>query len=58
MKSCSRHKFHPMNYRIVFIRRSAKDISKLDPEIKEKIGDALKRYTGCPKRSKIAIFRS
>jgi mRNA interferase RelE/StbE len=33
-----------MNYKIVFTRRATKDISKLQPEIKEKIGDALKRY--------------
>ena len=33
-----------MNYKIVFTRRATKDISKLEPEIKEIIGDALKRY--------------
>jgi mRNA interferase RelE/StbE len=33
-----------MNYKIVFTRRAAKDISKLEPEIKEKLGDALRRY--------------
>ena len=33
-----------MDYKIVFTRRAAKDISKLEPEVKEKIGDALKRY--------------
>jgi len=32
-----------MNYKIVFTRRATKDISKLEPEIKEIIGDALKR---------------
>jgi mRNA interferase RelE/StbE len=37
-----------MNYKIVFTRRAAKDISKLEPEIKEKIGDALKRYSKDP----------
>jgi mRNA interferase RelE/StbE len=33
-----------MDYKIVFTRRAARDISKLEPEVKEKIGDALKRY--------------
>ncbi|MGB5924790.1 MAG: type II toxin-antitoxin system RelE/ParE family toxin [Dehalococcoidia bacterium] len=33
-----------MNYKIVFTKRAMRDISKLEPEIKEKIGDALKRY--------------
>ena len=33
-----------MKYKIVFTGRAAKDISKLEPEIKENIGDALKRY--------------
>jgi mRNA interferase RelE/StbE len=33
-----------MNYKIVFTRRAAKDISKLEPEVKEKIGGALGRY--------------
>jgi mRNA interferase RelE/StbE len=33
-----------MNYKIVFTGRATKDISKLQPEIKEKIGDALKSY--------------
>jgi mRNA interferase RelE/StbE len=37
-----------MNYKIVFTRRAAKDISKLEPGIKEKIGDALKRYSKDP----------
>jgi len=33
-----------MNYKIVFTKRAMRDISKLEPEIKEKLGDALKRY--------------
>jgi len=33
-----------MNYKIVFTSRATRDISKLEPEIKDKIGDALKRY--------------
>jgi mRNA interferase RelE/StbE len=33
-----------MSYTIVFTRRAAKDISKLEPEVKGKIGDALRRY--------------
>jgi mRNA interferase RelE/StbE len=33
-----------MNYKIVFTRRATKDISRLEPEIKEIIGDTLKRY--------------
>jgi len=33
-----------MDYKIVFTNRAMRDISKLEPEIKEKMGDALKRY--------------
>jgi mRNA interferase RelE/StbE len=33
-----------MNYKIVFTKRATRDISKLEPEIKEKLGDALRRY--------------
>jgi mRNA interferase RelE/StbE len=33
-----------MDYKIVFTKRAMRDISKLEPEVKEKIGDALKRY--------------
>ena len=33
-----------MDYKIVFTRSAAKDISKLEPEVKEKIGDAIRRY--------------
>lgn len=33
-----------MNYKIVFTRRAMRDISKLEPEVKEKVGDALGRY--------------
>jgi mRNA interferase RelE/StbE len=33
-----------MNYKIVFTKRAMRDISKLEPEIKEKLGDALRRY--------------
>ncbi|MCJ7669475.1 MAG: type II toxin-antitoxin system RelE/ParE family toxin [Dehalococcoidia bacterium] len=33
-----------MNYKIVFTKRAMRDISKLEPEIKEKMGDALRRY--------------
>jgi mRNA-degrading endonuclease RelE of RelBE toxin-antitoxin system len=32
-----------MNYKIVFTKRAMRDISKLEPEIKEKLGDALRR---------------
>jgi len=37
-----------MNYKIVFTRRAAKDISKLEPEIKEKLGDTLRSYSKDP----------
>ena len=33
-----------MNYKIVFTKRAMRDIPKLEPEIKEKMGDALKSY--------------
>jgi len=33
-----------MNYKIVFTKRAMRDISKLEPEIKEKMGDALRSY--------------
>jgi mRNA interferase RelE/StbE len=33
-----------MDYKIVFTKRAMRDISKLEPKVKEKIGDALKRY--------------
>jgi mRNA interferase RelE/StbE len=33
-----------MNYKIVFTKRAMRDISKLEPEIKEKLGDALRKY--------------
>jgi len=37
-----------MNYKIVFTKRAARDISKLEPEVKENIGEALKRYCEDP----------
>jgi len=37
-----------MEYRIIFTERATKDISKLEPEIKERIGDALSRYCKNP----------
>jgi mRNA interferase RelE/StbE len=37
-----------MEYEIIFTERAAKDISKLEPEIKERIGDALSRYCKNP----------
>ena len=37
-----------MKYKIVFTRRATKDIAKLEPEIKERIGDALRRYSEDP----------
>jgi len=33
-----------MDYKIVFTKRAMRDISKLEPEVKGKIGDALERY--------------
>lgn len=33
-----------MDYRIVFSKRAMRDISRLEPEIKEKIGHTLGRY--------------
>jgi len=33
-----------MGYEVVFTKRATRDISKLEPEIKENIGEALKRY--------------
>ncbi len=37
-----------MAYEIVFTRRATKDISKLERKVKERIGDALKRYSEDP----------
>jgi len=37
-----------MNYKIVLTRRATRDISKLEPEIKENIGEVLKRYCEDP----------
>jgi mRNA interferase RelE/StbE len=37
-----------MKYKIVFTRRATKDISKLEPEIKERIGEALRKYSEDP----------
>jgi len=34
-----------MEYKIIFTERAAKDISKLEPEIKERIGNALRKYS-------------
>lgn len=37
-----------MKYKIVFTARATKDISKLEPEAKERIGEALRRYSKDP----------
>ena len=37
-----------MEYKIVFTRRATRDVSRLEPEVKEQIGDALKRYSKDP----------
>ena len=37
-----------MKYKIVFTRRAMKDISRLQPGVKERIGDALTRYSKDP----------
>ena len=37
-----------MEYKIVFTRRATRDVSRLEPEVKERIGDALKRYSKDP----------
>jgi len=34
-----------MKYKIVFTRRAVKDISKLQPEVEERIGGALRKYS-------------
>jgi len=33
-----------MDYKIVFTKRAMRDVSKLEPEVKKAIGDALRRY--------------
>lgn len=37
-----------MTYRIIYTRRAQKDISKLAPEIRENIGNALEKYSDSP----------
>ncbi len=37
-----------MKYRIVFTKRAAKDISGLEPEVKQRIKDALIKYSEDP----------
>ncbi len=37
-----------MKYKIVFTRKAMKDISMLEPEVKERIGDAITRYSKDP----------
>ena len=37
-----------MEYKIVFTRRAMKDIAKLEPEIRERMGEALARYSKDP----------
>ncbi|MBM3142516.1 MAG: type II toxin-antitoxin system RelE/ParE family toxin [Chloroflexi bacterium] len=37
-----------MKYKIVFTRRAAKDISNLDPEVKDRIKEALIKYSEDP----------
>lgn len=39
-----------MKYKIVFTRRAVKDISKLEPDVKERIRDALMRCSKDPLR--------
>jgi mRNA interferase RelE/StbE len=37
-----------MEYKIVFTRRATRDVSRLEPEVRKRIGDALKRYSKDP----------
>jgi len=37
-----------MKYKVVFTRRAAKDISNLDPEVKDRIKEALTKYSEDP----------
>ena len=37
-----------MEYRLVYTRRAAKDIRKLEEKIKKRIGEALQRYSADP----------
>ena len=37
-----------MNYHLVYTQRSVKDIRKLTPDIRRRIGKALKRFEGDP----------
>ena len=37
-----------MRYKIVYTSRAVKDLSKLDPVAKERIGVTLERYAGAP----------
>lgn len=39
-----------MNYRLVYTRRSERDIKKLAPDIKDRIGKTLLRYAEDPLR--------
>ena len=37
-----------MQYKIVFTKRAAKDVSRLEPEVRERIRESLKRYSNDP----------
>ena len=37
-----------MQYKIVFTKRAAKDVSGLEPDVRERIGESLKRYSSDP----------
>jgi mRNA interferase RelE/StbE len=37
-----------MTYRIVYTKRAVKDVSKLEPEVRERIKEAMERYADIP----------
>lgn len=37
-----------MSYQLIYTRRAIKDIQRLDPEVKERIGKTLLRYQEAP----------
>ena len=39
-----------MDYRLVFTRRATRDMNALAPEVRGRIGEALERYRGDPRR--------
>ena len=39
-----------MRYRLVFTRRAARDLEALEPEVRQRIGEALERYRQEPLR--------